>query len=89
MRQSAHLMASTVAGCMAIVTCKELLRSSLANSLRNYLNSLDLDPNQLEGVVQVCICILIPSLQACNTYTTAWLKSFVAAKPLRRNLSTA
>ena len=52
MRKAAHLMSASVAGCMSIVTCKELLRSTLASFLRRDLAS-ELDPSQLEGAVQV------------------------------------
>jgi CCR4-NOT transcription complex subunit 1 len=51
LRQAAHLMVSSLAGSLALVTCKEPLRVSLSNQLRSMLAQLD--PNTLEPAVQV------------------------------------
>lgn len=51
LRQAAHLMVSSLAGSLALVTCKEPLRVSLSNQLRSMLQQLD--PNTLEQAVQV------------------------------------
>jgi CCR4-NOT transcription complex subunit 1 len=51
LRQAAHLMVSSLAGSLALVTCKEPLRVSLSNQLRQMLQQLD--PNMLEQAVQV------------------------------------
>ncbi len=55
MRQAAHLMASTLAGSMAAVLCKEQLRTNLAGTVRTIMQSLgpSLDPALLETTVQV------------------------------------
>ena len=63
MRKAAQLMVSNLAGSLALVTCKEPLRGSVATNLRNLLNAaissagikLGADGEQLiEQVVQVC-----------------------------------
>lgn len=54
LRQAAHLMVSSLAGSLALVTCKEPLRVSLSNQLRSMLQQLD--PNTLEQAVQVRGC---------------------------------
>lgn len=51
LRQAAHLMVSSLAGSLALVTCKEPLRVSLSNQLRSMLQQLE--PNTLEQAVQV------------------------------------
>jgi CCR4-NOT transcription complex subunit 1 len=53
LRQAAHLMVSSLAGSLALVTCKEPLRVSLSNQLRSMLQQLE--PNTLEQAVQVCV----------------------------------
>lgn len=53
LRQAAHLMVSSLAGSLALVTCKEPLRVSLSNQLRSMLQQLE--PNMLEQAVQVCL----------------------------------
>ncbi|KAK9824056.1 hypothetical protein WJX72_007392 [[Myrmecia] bisecta] len=52
MRKAAHLMVSSLAGSLALVTCKEPLRVSLAAALRALLPATA-DANVLEQVVQV------------------------------------
>ena len=54
MRKAAHLMVSSLAGSLALVTCREPLRSSLAAQLRHLLANT-MDPNQLEQTVQVAL----------------------------------
>lgn len=63
MRKAAQLMVSNLAGSLALVTCKEPLRGSVATNLRNLLNTainsagikLGADGEQLiEQVIQVC-----------------------------------
>ncbi len=50
MRKAAHLMVSSLAGSMALVTCREPLRSSLANQLRHLLAN-SMEASQLEQTV--------------------------------------
>ena len=52
MRKAAHLMVSSLAGSMALVTCREPLRSSLANQLRHLLAN-SMEASQLEQTVNV------------------------------------
>ena len=54
MRNAAHLMVSTMAGSLAMVTCKELLRNSIMNNLRNLLASVTQDKTTVDQIVQVC-----------------------------------
>ncbi|GMI05586.1 hypothetical protein TrVE_jg1082 [Triparma verrucosa] len=63
MRKAAQLMVSNLAGSLALVTCKEPLRGSVATNLRNLLQSAisanNITPMQeheqlIEQVVQVC-----------------------------------
>ena len=53
LRTAAHLMVSSLAGSLALVTCKEPLRLSIANQLRVLLTTI-LPPDQqlLENAVQ-------------------------------------
>ena len=37
MRKAAHLMAQRLAGSLALVTCKDPMRSNMANHLKHYL----------------------------------------------------
>lgn len=55
MRKAAHLMVSSLAGSLALVTCREPLRSSLAGQLRHLLANT-MEANQLEHTVQVGVC---------------------------------
>ncbi|KAF9613129.1 hypothetical protein IFM89_005608 [Coptis chinensis] len=50
---AAHLMVSSLAGCLAHVTCKEPLRVSISNHLRNSLQSLSISSDLLESPVQL------------------------------------
>ena len=52
LRGAAHLMASSLAGSLALVTCKEPLRASLANQLRALLQG-QIEAHLLEGALQV------------------------------------
>lgn len=52
-RKAAHLMVSSLAGSLALVTCREPLRTSLAAQLRHLLANT-MEHNQLEQAVQVC-----------------------------------
>lgn len=52
MRKAAHLMVSSLAGSLALVTCKDPLRVSLMQQMRNMLQS-NVDPSTLEQTVQV------------------------------------
>lgn len=52
MRSAAHLMVSSLAGSLALVTCKEPLRVSLSNQLRQMLQP-SVDPGTLEQAVSV------------------------------------
>jgi CCR4-NOT transcription complex subunit 1 len=63
MRKAAQLMVSNLAGSLAVVTCKEPLRLSMANTLRTLLvqqaaaslpANTQLDPAALEQAVQAC-----------------------------------
>jgi CCR4-NOT transcription complex subunit 1 len=52
LRQAAHLMVSSMAGSLALVTCKEPLRLSLSSQLRQMLQSQE-SQNVVEHIVQV------------------------------------
>jgi len=52
MRKAAHLMVSSLAGSLALVTCREPLRSSLATQLRHLLAN-SMEASQLEQTVSV------------------------------------
>lgn len=52
MRSAAHLMVSSLAGSLALVTCKEPLRVSLGNQLRQMLQG-NVEVAMLEQAVQV------------------------------------
>lgn len=52
MRKAAHLMVSSLAGSLALVTCREPLRSSLATQLRHLLANT-MDAGQLDQTVNV------------------------------------
>jgi CCR4-NOT transcription complex subunit 1 len=56
MRKAAHLMVSNLAGSLALVTCKEPLRVSIGNHMRQLLSSATpaLDAASVELVVQLC-----------------------------------
>ncbi|PIA50222.1 hypothetical protein AQUCO_01300751v1 [Aquilegia coerulea] len=51
--KSAHLMVASLAGSLAHVTCKEPLRLSISNHLRNSLQSLNVANDLLEHAVQI------------------------------------
>ncbi len=53
MRKAAHLMVGSLAGSLALVTCRDPLRTSLTNRLRSLL-AQGLDAAMLEQYVQVC-----------------------------------
>ena len=63
MRKAAHLMVSSLAGSLALVTCREPLRSSLATQLRHLLANT-MDANQLEQTVTVSPCCLLLALSS-------------------------
>jgi CCR4-NOT transcription complex subunit 1 len=75
LRQAAHLMVSSLAGSLALVTCKEPLRVSLSNQLRSMLQQLD--PNTLEQAVQVgdASCATMPGPNAA--VSCLWSSAFV------------
>ena len=54
MRKAAHLMVGSLAGSLALVTCRDPLRTSLTNRLRSLL-AQGLDAAMLEQYVQVCL----------------------------------
>merc|ERR1711871_985612 len=55
LRSAAQLMATNLAGSLAIVTCREPLRISIANHLRSLLTQVNVnDAAVVEQVVQVC-----------------------------------
>lgn len=72
MRKAAHLMVGSLAGSLALVTCRDPLRTSLTNRLRSLL-AQGLDAAMLEQYVQVgaaigcildqsiCMLLLLPS----------------------------
>lgn len=72
LRQAAHLMVSSLAGSLALVTCKEPLRVSLSNQLRSMLQQLD--PNTLEQAVQVCAWGLM-NCSYSGALASAWVLS--------------
>lgn len=53
LRKAAYLMASSLAGSLALVTCKEPFRSSLATALRQLLQPAGLEQQALEQAVQL------------------------------------
>ena len=66
MRKAAHLMVSSLAGSLALVTCREPLRSSLATQLRHLLANT-MDANQLEQTVTVSPHLLLALSSYCQT----------------------
>lgn len=56
MGQAAHLMVSNLAGSLALVTCKEPLRVSIGNHMRNQLltEAPNADHATTEMLVQLC-----------------------------------
>ena len=54
LRQAAHLMVSSLAGSLALVTCKEPLKVSLVNQLKNVLQTM-LDPTLLEQTINIVV----------------------------------
>ncbi|CAD7696161.1 unnamed protein product [Ostreobium quekettii] len=54
LRRSAHLMVSSLAGSLALVTCKEPLKVSLQSQLKSVLQSV-LDPSILEQTINIVI----------------------------------
>lgn len=54
MRKAAHLMVSSLAGSLALVTCKDPLRVSLCNQLRQMLQG-NVEQNMIEQAVQLVV----------------------------------
>ena len=54
LRSGAHLMVSSLAGSLALATCKEPLRISIGNHLRTLLAQAISDQTIIEQIVQVC-----------------------------------
>eukprot|EP01038_Epipyxis_sp_PR26KG_P009842 gene9842-13237_t len=54
LRSGAHWMVSSLAGSLALATCKEPLRISIGNHLRTLLAQSISDQNVIEQIVQVC-----------------------------------
>jgi hypothetical protein len=54
MRKAAHLMVSSLAGSLALVTCKEPLRVSIGNHLRNLMSQANVEQSITDQVVQQC-----------------------------------
>ncbi|KDO28102.1 hypothetical protein SPRG_06770 [Saprolegnia parasitica CBS 223.65] len=52
MRKAAHVMVSSLAGSLALITAKDPLRNSIASHLRSLLPTSD--PHQVDHVVNVC-----------------------------------
>lgn len=63
MRKAAHLMVGSLAGSLALVTCRDPLRTSLTNRLRSLL-AQGLDAAMLEQYVQVPAFPALPSHEA-------------------------
>jgi CCR4-NOT transcription complex subunit 1 len=80
LRQAAHLMVSSLAGSLALVTCKEPLRVSLSNQLRSMLQQLD--PNTLEPAVQVGVVLRERLGAFCALQTARW-----GGRHVRRNIA--
>lgn len=66
MGKAAHLMVSSLAGSLALVTCKEPLRVSMGNQLRTLFTQAGVEAGSTDQVIQVCVaenlelgCILI------------------------------
>lgn len=64
MRKAAHLMVSSLAGSLALVTCREPLRSSLATQLRHLLANT-MEASQLDQTVNVTL-VLSPHHLPCS-----------------------
>ena len=54
MRKAAQHMVQNLAGSLALVTCKEMLRVACSNHLRQLLQQAGADAQLMEQVVQVC-----------------------------------
>jgi CCR4-NOT transcription complex subunit 1 len=54
MRRAAHLMVSSLAGSLTIVTCREPLRISISSHLLNLLSSCNIDMSIIEPIIQIC-----------------------------------
>lgn len=54
MRKAAHLMVSSLAGSLALVTCKEPLRVSIGNHVRSLLGQANVEASAMDQVVQSC-----------------------------------
>jgi len=54
MKKAAQLMAQTLAGSLALVTCKEPLRVACSNNMRGLLQQAGVETQLMEQVVQVC-----------------------------------
>ena len=55
--QAAHLMVSTLAGSLALVTCKEPLRVQLTNTLKAQLQPPpNLSADVMESIIR-CVCV--------------------------------
>ena len=68
MRKAAHLMVGSLAGSLALVTCRDPLRTSLTNRLRSLLQQ-GLDAAMLEQYVQVRYTPTTLRLFLCQTHT--------------------
>eukprot|EP00955_Chlamydomonas_euryale_P059325 357340-Chlamydomonas_euryale.AAC.2 len=79
MRGAAHLMVSTLAGSLAMVTSKDPLRASLANALKAQLGGTPgLSPEMLESVASVVaqvwgrgpsvckVCVCVGGVHTCG-----------------------
>lgn len=69
MRVAAHLMVGSLAGSLALVTCRDPLRTSLTNRLRSLL-AQGLDTTALEQYVQVCCCSHVFNCAKCWSFLT-------------------
>jgi len=61
LRQAAHRMAQKLAGSLALVTCKEPLRSNLSSHIRQFLSE--------QGFTEVCPLVSLPSLVLMHFYS--------------------
>ena len=56
--QAAHLMVSTLAGSLALVTCKEPLRVQLTNTLKAQLQPPpNLSADVMESIIRCVLCV--------------------------------
>ena len=93
LRNAAHLMVSNLAGGLALVTCKEPLRISMANHLRSILQQATNDQAIIEQTTTICCndnidlgCMLIEkaSTEKAVRDVDEWLAAAIQARKKAR-----